>query len=757
LATQERKTPGRRPRAQTLRERENMLLDIKRPRTGRTAPIAFLGMFCGVVMAGPDGGTVVNQASNGRGNQAKTTQANSWNLAHEYAPNINWENGIAWDALTRRIVWHGGHTGRLYPQSNYTFLYDPDQNRFFESQAPARPQRRCLVHVAYLDAWRRVVTTDGGRSHGSIPGGGLRGDFRSVTFDISSGPWLYDPLKDTWEDCRTLPPTWLKAAHGPIAYEPGTDGLFALRGDKLAVFSPRLNRMFFRTLPPALHNRLGYGMTADPRGRRLIVFGGSAGGGYQWVRPTEDQTRDEALAAAYDRMVRNDTWIYDIVKDAWHEAAVEVSKRPPRGMPMSGMLSLQLVWHTASDTAILVQDAINDARTPAADRDPAQCWSFDPDRETWTPVPTVPGPQGRQPAFAGLLTYEPERNRLWLFGGGRDAEGLEGRPRDPQTVAPERRSRWVWSCRLEVPGRSADRASVPPPPSVETVAAGVQVAWPRNRDNRYNVFRSAADPFPSVYERLNVTPVNGGSFLDKTAKDGQVYAYRLAVAGSERRSPCAFNQLWRPAGVRVSVESANSVRIRWRPSTAGDVTGYKVYRACGKELEKGAGTCLTDRPVLDNRLVDHDIDLADGVVRGYWITAINRGGIESGASPLAYTVPDAPSSLGCPVGVGPSDGVGNRLNYVVAWDWPDDVKVAGFNVYHATEHIDTLLTEGGYRAFWPLWKKLTEQPVARREFFFTIPPDQPVHHYFYVRAVNVLGQEGFYTDIVSPTDRRFRP
>lgn len=30
-----------------------------------------------------------------------------------------------------------------------------------------------------------------------------------------------------------------------------------------------------------------------------------------------------------------------------------------------------------------------------------------------------------------------------------------------------------------------------------------------------------------------------------------------------------------------------------------------------------------------------------------------------------------------------------------------------------------------------------------------------LNHYFYVRAVNVLGQEGYFTDLASATDFRF--
>ena len=218
------------------------------------------------------------------GTAAPEAAANRWVLLHEQAPNIVWENGIAWDPDARRIVWHGGHIGRLYPQSNYTFLYDPALNRFSESQAPSRPQRRCLIHVAHLEGPRRTITTDGGAAHGSIPVGGLGGEYRTVYRSDARGPWLYDSAEDAWEDCRPLPPAWKRKAHTPIAWEPNSDALFGLRDAELVIYSPRLNRVFTRPLPPELQNRLGYGLAADPMHRKLVIFGGSDGGGYQLTK-----------------------------------------------------------------------------------------------------------------------------------------------------------------------------------------------------------------------------------------------------------------------------------------------------------------------------------------------------------------------------------------------------------------------------------------------------------------------------------------
>jgi hypothetical protein len=285
----------------------------------------------------------------------------------------------------------------------------------------------------------------------------------------------------------------------------------------------------------------------------------------------------------------------------------------------------------------------------------------------------------------------------------------------------------------------------------------VKITWPSEPGVQYEVFRAVAAPLPGVFAKITAKPVVGGNFDDRTVERGKVYLYQVAAVGAARRSLPAANQPWRPAGLVASVESAREVRLRWKPGVEADLAGYRVYRAKGAELEKGEGLLLTPQLLREPRFVDAMIDLSDGVICSYWVTAVNYAGIESGASPLAYTAPDAPDALGVPEGVAPSDGVGNRLNHAVNWTWPADVKIAGFNVYHATEHIDTLLAEGGWDRFWTLWTKVNDQPLAGREFILPAPADGPRNHYFYIRAVNVLGQEGFLTDIVSPTDRRFRP
>jgi len=670
--------------------------------------------------------------------RAPEAPVNRWVLRHDQTPITVWENGIAWDPEARRVIWYGGHVGRLYPQSNYTILYDPEQNRFRESQAPTRPQRRCLVHVAYVDSCRRTLTADGGSHHGSVPGGGLAGEYKTVFRSDPRGPWLYDALDDSWEDCRTLPPGWKRAAHAPICHEPNSDAVFGLRGDELCIYSPRLNRVFTRPLPPELRNLLNYGLAADPLRRKLVVFGGTV----TTRRPEKVDGKN-----VYDTVVKDSTWTYDIAADVWTQCAPRI--HPPATKAYLGMPSLQMVWHNASGTILLVQSA---DRAPADGQPwpPAELWSFDAAAGQWARTPVDEA--GPRPVFAGLAAYAPEPDLLFLFGGGTDGAG-EGE--NPQAWPGS--SRQVWSCRVRVPGRTPVAPAGPERILVTAGEQAVTIQWPAQPGVNYDVFRAPAAPLPGSFERITASPVADGRLEDRSAERGKVYAYQVAAVGAARRSLPAFNQPWRPAGLVASVESAREVRLRWKANSEADLAGYRVYRARGAGVEKGEGRLLAPRLLEEPRFVDSAVDLSDGVICSYWVTAVNRAGIESGASPLAYTAPDAPANLTAPEGVALSDGVGNRLGFAVDWTWPADVKVAGFNVYHATEHIDTLLAEGGYERFWKLWTKVNDRPIPGREFVMPAPPDGPRHHYFYVRAVNVLGQEGFLTDIVSPTDRRFRP
>lgn len=673
-------------------------------------------------------------------------QTNRWVVLNEQSPTCVSENEVVWDSAVRRILWDGGHTARAYPQSSYTYLYDPVQDRFTESHPPARIQRRCQAHLAYLELERRMIVTDAGSGHGTVPTGGVGGDYQRVFHTDPRGPWLYDSVTDSWEDCRTLPPLWPRAKHTPIAYEPNSDAVFGLRGSALVIYMPRLNKVTTRPMPEDLQQgRLSHGLAADPVRRKLVLFGG--GGGFDWVKPKGDQTVAEARRDAYERMAKNDTWVYDIVTDRWHKC--DSKDKPSRGRPMDQMLRGQLRWHDPSGTMLLCQNGVDSYVPDRRNWGPVELWSFDVAAEQWTRVPLAT--DGHRPASVGLTAYARELDLLLMFGG-HVGEVAETPGSDPRLTA----GRQVWACRVAVPGRKNEPVAPPLRLAAVSSADGITLEWPAAAGETFEVFRAVADPLPGAYERIGGGTVVGGRFTDRTAERGKVYAYAIACPGSERRSLPAFNQPWRPAGLIASVESKTEVRLRWQVNGERDIAGYRVYRAKGEEVEKGAGQLLNAAVLAKPLFTDTTVDLSDGVIRSYWVTAVNRAGIESGVSPLAYTAPDAPGGPSLPEGVGPASDAGERINYVISWTWPRDVRVAGFNIYGASAVPDTSNPETRKKT----WKKLNDAPLAGREYIYEDPKAAdagPPCRYFYVRAVNVLGQEGFCTDIVSPTDRQFRP
>jgi len=112
---------------------------------------------------------------------------------------------------------------------------------------------------------------------------------------------------------------------------------------------------------------------------------------------------------------------------------------------MNDMLSNQMLWHDASGTVLLMQNGVDGYwRQPGVEASGAL--ELRRRAEQWTRV--EPDASGPRPDFMGLVAYARELDLLFLFGGGRDGTGEEGRP-DARPAL----SRQVWSCRVRVPGR----------------------------------------------------------------------------------------------------------------------------------------------------------------------------------------------------------------------------------------------------------------------------------------------------------------
>jgi hypothetical protein len=633
-----------------------------------------------------------------------------WERIETDRPAEIWESGAAYDPATGSIVQHGGHAIGSYAQSSHTFVHDLETRKTRRSMAAIRPQRRCLTDLVHVDSLGRVLTGNGASSHGSLPQGQLAADYRSIVKGDPRGPWLYDSVADDWEDARPLGAVWERYPHGQLAYDAVHDVVLHLAGSRLALYSPRTNQVLSRELPAALRDRDGYGIVALGRTGTILLFGGRAGG-----------------------EILDDTWIYDAGADRWEEVSTAI--RPPRGLPMSDFLELDLTFHAPLGRALLwTVPAVGPIPTFSAWPSP-ELWAFDPLERAWNQIAV----EGDSPAFPGLLVSASDRDVLVLVGGGRDGPPAN----DPRPAL----SRELWLGRIDVPPATRATESAPDGVRVETTASTIELSWSAVAGESYEVWRAAAAPLPGIFE--HVATVSGDRWT-AAPLSGDAFAYRVVVVGRPLATGSlpAFDQPLRPRGLVASVETATRVVLRWSAAHEPDVVGYHVYRATGAAIATGHGTRLTTSPHAATTFVDNTIDLGDGVIRGYWVVAVNRGGIASGPSPLAYSTPDAPRNFR-------ATARADRTTALVQWEWPADRAVAGFRLYMSDHHENTL----GYSpqqtaAWWAQWTPVTTVPITGRAI--EVPLSDPVRdYYFYARAVSVLGQAGFHTDITSPTDPRF--
>ncbi len=637
-----------------------------------------------------------------------------------------WETNLAYDPIANRVVNHGGHVlggpGRHnYPQSSYTYTYDPESNLLRRSSAPYRPQRRCLVDLTWADSIERVVTGNGRSDHGSLPQGKPSSDWRSIIKGDPVGPWLYDGRADTWENSRTRGEPWRTTPHAQLAYDPAHDAVVYLGGKKVRIYYPyrNINRSF--DVPQPLRYRKSYGIAALGRSGKILVFGGTHS---DW---------NGAL---------DDSWIYDVGSNTWQE--VTGSVRPPPGMPYTDFLKLNLVFDSEISRALLLTVPY-DTRPPCFNQwQPPQLWSFEPDSHAWSPVPVA---GADRPHYPGIMAWG--EGQLVLAGGGRDGASPDGSCDKPNPRPSQ--SRQLWTGRIDAPESLQAPAFDPDSLSLTTTAggSGPELSWTASPDASYEVWRAALqfswqDPLIGGYSK--VATVSGGSWSDPDVPADAAFAYRVVRSGLGLAygSLPAFNQPRRPHGMVASVETASRVALHWAASTEPDVVGYNVYRKHGG----GSTDRINAAPVTGTSFVDTAAGLDDGVLSSYYVRAVNQAGMESGASPLAYTAPDAPRQFSVCL-----NSAGDKA--IVRWHWPVNRGASGFKVYFNDHHENT----NGYTpeqraAWWAQWQPVTAEPIAAHEIEVDLP-DPSKDHYFYGRAVNALGQEGFFTDIASATDNRF--
>jgi hypothetical protein len=367
-------------------------------------------------------------------------------------------------------------------------------------------------------------------------------------------------------------------------------------------------------------------------------------------------------------------------------------------------------------------------------------WAFDCATRQLSEIATLTRPED-----VGRLAYNEPLNVFMLIGG-KCVSGMCQTGTGGNALLCG-----IWVFRLDSSAGLARELAPAPSAAIDLTGGSIKLSWTGvSAATGYHVYRCTANPYPRNFTRLLQTPLTDTFCTDATASPGTWYAYKVTAIrdGTEgRASRLLYTRPGRVLGVVASVEEPTRVSLSWERNPEPDLTGYNIYRASGAAIfnASGLGTGyvkLNPSPVASNEFMDA-VDLSDGVARGYVVTAVNAFGNESGLSAAATTFPNPPDRV-----YAIPQLVSGTLKTRLGWQPPERQKIAGVNVYRGPSGAAARQNTG-------------PSPASDTLLYFLLPSASGTTSYelsmaaFFVRAVNILGQEGFNSDQVSPTATDF--
>jgi hypothetical protein len=627
------------------------------------------------------------------------------------APRFQYEGSGAFDPFSRKWIHYGGHDG--VPQGFHLFTWDADSGKWDQRFPDTSPPGVCCIDGANVfdPVNRRFVR---------FPGGMLGHGWQFSRGEKLAGShvWLYDVQANTWMNMR--PPPYQE----PEKYSRATLGA------------------------------LNAGATYDSNHELAISFGGqTAGGGtnalftydaysnrLEAVKAAGPPSERDGMAVAYD--TTNDclvvfgsqygsdekTWFYRHKTNRWE--GVDLNPRPP-GKKAGTYSTIPRAAFDSRNNVVLCLTW--DTNTSAH-----QTWVLDVGAMKWTKMnpPAEPTPSMSR---SRNLSYWPGQNVFLLE---LSAKGKDGGPE-------------IWSYRY----KNVEPEKRPAPPSNLAAAAGrfrnVGLAWDKSAGAAsYNVYRARADRLIGA-EFVKIGTIKDTGFADVNLEPGKPYFYSVAAVSADGvegpRSHTVRNEprvLIKPV---VSVLAADRVEATWNKHPAPDVVGYNVYRglATVHAVKKGTPSAwrdndpeyreplvcavrditgivkLNDAPIADTTFTDAKIDLnrkgpESGEYRfavyAYIVRAVNAGGLESGPSPYALTIPSAPRHVLLREGVNGAD---------IKWAPNPEKGIAGYRLYRTGKGVFEIARLGEDVKV-PTFTDGNARGLVR----------------YWVTAVDALGQEG---------------
>lgn len=647
-------------------------------------------------------------------------------LRNDRVLNNIYENGIAFDPKTSEIVHTGGHVNNSYAQNSYTYLYSTKDFTTRQSKNKVPPPRQCLMDGTFISSLGKAAFAHGNTAHGSMSFGYFKEGFTKIGLaDAVGSPWVFDAIEETWEMARPLGLQFDRRHHAPISYNEFLDAVVSMGDQNLLIYYPRLNQVTQHLLPAELIARSFYGIASNPLTGEVLVFGGNSGGLWDFKADTR--------FADYNKYIQNDTWIFDPRSKAWSK--ISEGPVPPKGLPRAfGFSAHSMIYHPNSNSALIRLIPINEFVDDFKSWPAAEFWSFSFESKKWTKISA-----SQSPKFQGLMNWDSVNNQLVILGGGEDA------------VARVTDSRQMHTCRFtEVYEKGTDPSlldqKVSNPQLISKDDQSYVISWSNPSSLKHQVYRAEIGVLPLKLEKVAET--TAGQVID-TNNEKKRFTYYLSRSGHLRSQVILNGYPIRPEGLTLSVNSGSEVSLTWKSNPEEDLIGYHVYRFKGGEISKATGTRITSAPILATQYVDKQVDLTDKIAQFYVVTAVNKAGVESGFSAWKSSFPEIPIS--------PKVKLVDEKTILLKWSWPNQVKVKGFRIYYNPLHINTngLAPEEVF-AWYDSW--LPGELVTGTEFTFKVSDaNLKSNHYFYLRAVNVLDQEGFMSDIFSPKDWKFPP
>ena len=640
----------------------------------------------------------------------------------EQTPPFGWEAGAAYDPSSSTWLHHGGHDG--IPQGFALFAFSFEQNQWRQRFAPTSPGGACNLDGSMaVDTRRRLLIR--------FPSDSLGHGYQySRSFFLKySWVWLYDIAAGEWKNMRPPPYTlsrdytaedWV-GGNSSVAYDP-VRGIFYKFGGGTSqrlfhVYDPHDNSITEITTTPAPSHRNGAGLAFNAASDALILFGS------QWGKPDSR------------------TWSYDPKRQRW--TAHQLQPTPPFGVgnPNHGVASIPRIacddiGHSC--LAVTWQDSPDGGRGGRH-----ETWRLDTRQWKWQRVGTnddeLPSSLSRSRNLhfaADLRLYVlelqaseagPKKNSLWTFrpDSDRQSDSPES-PRSLQLVVERERTVMTWP---RVPG-----------------AVG------------YRIYRGEGSRRAEVATSL-LAGTRCPAYTDHAVASGKIYHYDVRsiddLGNESVTGAIASTKPSVPEMPRVSLPSVRQATLRWSlPRSSTNIVGYNVYRGLVTPRAKKKGSAgtwtdndpeyaqtavvqveaieglekINDTLLFENRFVDRGVDLTKTEVDpadyrykvfAYVVRSVNRRGDESGPSPYALTIPQAPRNVFV-------REVGQRTAEI-KWDGVDDGGIAGYQVVR--------LGSGGAQTGYVIDTQLTTSRRITRRL-------ETQRNRFWITAVDHLGQLG---------------